>query len=447
MTAQAKNIETGEMVAIKIVRKDFLDSKPSLRKKMRREISVLKLLSHPNVMSLIDVFEIETHLFLVMEFVDGLELFEFLVRRGALPASEALAFFHQIICGLEYCHRRLIVHRDLKPENLLLDRQLRLKIADFGMTSLNPPGSLLETSCGSPHYCDPMVVSGERYDGLKADIWSCGVILYAMVTGRLPFDDDNLQRLLLKVQAGQFHLPSDLPDDLRDLIKKMLTVDPEERITLEEIKAHPWFNMFPPKHYPQDDFRASADPIVNPDPNVIASLSDLGLGDRESITQLVSLHGASMEKVFYTQLQRHPLFGSKTAAAQARPAMPPPGELGPAPWPPPDVAAVASAGAKASPVGAAAAGAASAPVSAAGRGVTGSASWPGLVQEGTAAKGVLVRQSQIVRSSTNAAQGPDDDDETVEEAIQSGEQKSWFPALLDTLLDRRQAPRNDESRQ
>jgi serine/threonine protein kinase len=115
----AKNLETGEVVAIKIVRKDFLERKPSLKKKMRREISVLKMLSHPNVMSLIDVFEIETHLFLVMEFVDGLELFEYLVRRGALPPDEARAFFQQIICGLEYCHRRLICHRDLKPENLV----------------------------------------------------------------------------------------------------------------------------------------------------------------------------------------------------------------------------------------------------------------------------------------------------------------------------------------
>lgn len=432
------------MVAIKIVRKDFLDSKPSLRRKMRREISVLKLLSHPNVMSLIDVFEIETHLFLVMEFVDGLELFEFLVRRGALPANEALAFFHQIICGLEYCHRRLIVHRDLKPENLLLDRQLRLKIADFGMTSLNPPGSLLETSCGSPHYCDPMVVSGERYDGLKADIWSCGVILYAMVTGRLPFDDENLQRLLLKVQAGQFHLPSDLPDDLRDLIKKMLTVDPDERITLEGIKAHPWFNTFPPKHYPQDDFEASSEPIQNPDLNIVSSLSDLGLGDRDAIVQLLSLDGASIEKVFYSQLRRHPLFTDKDGHAQpSSEKATPVGEPVPAPGSPPDTAVAPGADAEVAKAesSAAAVSATSQP----GRGVPTSASWHGLAEDGTTAQGSLVRQSKIVRSATNTSQDPEDD-KTVEEAIQSGEQKSWFPALLDTLLDRRPTTGEVESK-
>lgn len=424
------------MVAIKIVRKDFLDSKPSLRRKMRREISVLKLLSHPNVMSLIDVFEIETHLFLVMEFVDGLELFEFLVRRGALPPNEALAFFHQIICGLEYCHRRLIVHRDLKPENLLLDRQLRLKIADFGMTSLNPPGSLLETSCGSPHYCDPMVVSGERYDGLKADIWSCGVILYAMVTGRLPFDDENLQRLLLKVQAGQFHLPSNLPDDLRDLIKKMLTVDPDERITLDGIKAHPWFNTCQPKHYPQDDFEAPPAPIQNPDLSIVASLSDLGLGDRDSIVQVLTLDGQSIEKVFYSQLKLHPLFAGKDVAESTAEV-----ESGPAPEPSvqPDAvskpeeettAAVEAPAIRESVTNQPGIGAG---------GVTASASWHGLAEDGTTAQGSLVRQSKIVRSATNASQGPEDD-KTVEEAIQTGEQKSWFPALLDTLLDRRPNP-------
>lgn len=479
---QAKNVETGEMVAIKIVRKDFLDSKPSLRKKMRREISVLKLLSHPNVMSLIDVFEIETHLFLVMEFVDGLELFEFLVRRGALPPQEALAFFQQIICGLEYCHRRLIVHRDLKPENLLLDRQLQLKIADFGMTSLNKPGSKLETSCGSPHYCDPMVVSGERYDGLKADIWSCGVILYAMVTGRLPFDDDNLQRLLLKVQAGQFHLPSDLPDDLRDLIKKMLTVDPEERIDMAGIKAHPWFQSSPPKNYPEDDFEASADPIYDADRGIVASLSDLGLGDSTSIMDHLAQPGRSIEKVFYVQLSRHPLFSRSfptggthagTAPVGAAPpgALPsrpaatgpaarlnepsaapvstdtstgstPPTNAEPVPSPGPPPGAVHSGGPPVARVGDTPEGAKTGNGEE-NNGVSMSSSWP-VLADGKGSK--LVRQVEFNRSASNVVENPEDD-QTVEEAIQGGEQKSWFPALLDTLSGRgggRQSPQGDE---
>ena len=304
----AKNLETNQIVAIKIVRRDYLHDKPSLRKKMRREITVLSLLTHPNLMSLIDVFEIETHIFLVMEYVDGLELFEFLVRKGPLPYPTAMGFFQQIICGLEYCHRRLICHRDLKPENLLLDRNFNIKIADFGMTSLSKPDKLLETSCGSPHYCDPAVVSGEMYDGRKADIWSCGVILYAMVTGRLPFDDNNIQRLLQKVQTGQYHLPSELPTDLRDLIRRMLTVDPQQRITLDEIKEHPAFTAFPPRNYVQDDFESPEEPIRNPDLRVVQSLVDLGWGDTTQVLSGLATEGSNMEKVFYMQLAEHPRF-------------------------------------------------------------------------------------------------------------------------------------------
>lgn len=323
----AQNTDTGEIVAIKIVRKDFLDKKPSLKVKMRREISVLKLLSHPNLMSLIDVFEIHTHLFLVMEFVDGVELFDYLVRRGALPANEALSFFQQIICGLEYCHKRLICHRDLKPENILLDKHLNVKIADFGMTSLSRPGLFLDTSCGSPHYCDPMVVSGAKYDGLKADIWSCGVILYAMVTGRLPFDDDNIQRLLKKVQIGNYHMPSNLPADLRNLISAMLTVDPDQRISLAQIKAHPWFNSIPPTQY-ADDFAIPTAVVPAPDMNMVKSLVDLGWGDEARILADLRAPGGNVLKVFYAQLERHPMshrprLGAPSVAARTNGAAPP----------------------------------------------------------------------------------------------------------------------------
>lgn len=335
----AQNTDTGEIVAIKIVRKDFLDRKPSLKVKMRREISVLKLLSHPNLMSLIDVFEIHTHLFLVMEFVDGVELFEYLVRRGALPSAEALNFFQQIISGLEYCHKRLICHRDLKPENILLDRSLKVKIADFGMTSLSRPGVFLDTSCGSPHYCDPMVVSGAKYDGRKADIWSCGVILYAMVTGRLPFDDDNIQRLLKKVQVGHYHMPQNLPAELRNLIASMLTVDPDARITLEQIKVHPWFNTSPPT-FIRDDFVIPTDIVNDPDPVMIKSLVDLGWGDEERIRADLRAPGGNVLKVFYAQLQRHPMSrrprigrGSSTSAQQPEVQPPRANGTGQAPTP------------------------------------------------------------------------------------------------------------------
>lgn len=134
-----------------------------------------------------------------MELVEGGELFDYLVKKGRLSENEAVGFFQQIIMGLEYCHRHLICHRDLKPENLLLDKYRNVKIADFGMASLQPPSVMLETSCGSPHYASPEVIKGIKYDGKLSDIWSCGIILYALVTGNLPFDDENIRKLLNKV--------------------------------------------------------------------------------------------------------------------------------------------------------------------------------------------------------------------------------------------------------
>uniref|UniRef100_A0A7S3EHH1 Protein kinase domain-containing protein n=5 Tax=Rhodosorus marinus TaxID=101924 RepID=A0A7S3EHH1_9RHOD len=304
----AKNIQTGELAAIKIVRKEHLVRKPSLKKKLQREITVMKLCNHPNVLRLLDVFEIDTHLFLVLEFVDGCELFQYLVRHGPLSSEQALKFFRQLIAGVEYCHKRLICHRDLKPENLLLDRNLNLRVADFGMTNLNIPGSLLETSCGSPHYAAPEVVSGDLYNGLEADIWSCGVILYAMVAGRLPFDDDNIQRLLLKVQRGVFHFPTNMDPDIKALIKGMMMVDPKMRLTIPEIKQNPWYNSIPDDNPFVDDFVAPEEPIRDPNPAVLQGLVDLGWGDNSSVRHELAKPQANLVKVFYVQLEKHPMF-------------------------------------------------------------------------------------------------------------------------------------------
>ncbi|KAF8925563.1 hypothetical protein BGZ47_003180, partial [Haplosporangium gracile] len=184
--------------------------------------------------------------FLVMEFVAGGELFEYLVNKGRLDESEALRFFQQIIVGLAFCHKRKICHRDLKPENLLLDDRMNVKIADFGMASLQKTGRLLETSCGSPHYASPEVVTGLKYDGSSSDIWSCGIILYALLTGHLPFDDENIRQLLSKVKAGKFYMPTDISPGARDLISRMLTVSPKRRITMQGVMMHPWFRMVNP---------------------------------------------------------------------------------------------------------------------------------------------------------------------------------------------------------
>ncbi|KAI7817200.1 kinase-like domain-containing protein [Gamsiella multidivaricata] len=242
----ARHRKTGEQVAVKIISKASLANKAAVNRGIEREIAIMKLINHPHVIRLYDVYETEKELFLVMEYVSGGELFEYLVNKGRLEEAEALRFFQQIIVGLAFCHKRKICHRDLKPENLLLDDRMNVKIADFGMASLQKTGRLLETSCGSPHYASPEVVTGLKYDGSSSDIWSCGIILYALLTGHLPFDDENIRQLLSKVKAGKFHMPTDISPGARDLISRMLTVNPKRRITMQGVMMHPWFRMVNP---------------------------------------------------------------------------------------------------------------------------------------------------------------------------------------------------------
>jgi serine/threonine protein kinase len=308
--------------------------------------------------------------------------------------------------------------------------------------------------------------------------WSCGVILYAMVTGRLPFDDDNIQRLLLKVQAGQFHLPPELSDDVKSLIQAMLTVDPEDRITLEGIKAHPWFTAIAPKSYPKDDFEPSSAPILNPDIRVVSSLSDLGWGEVSVISEHLSRNGASMEKVFYQQLKRHPMFNKlhsgpsrsdghpgaltqpTTAASDASQISPPsvtvpvsaqgaataPGFAGPE-----SLSSTTTPGGSPTPVMAATSAnsdtvtgsLASVQIDVAGQDgklegegagrVSSSASWPRPTEDATrrvgpTARANLVRQSKLVRSTTDTDHKQDDDSGVSAEIEEGGEQKaeSWF---------------------
>ncbi|KAL9644043.1 hypothetical protein ABK040_005511 [Willaertia magna] len=239
--------DTGQKVAIKIINKKILTHKPHLKKKVEREIAVLKLMRHTHVIRLYDVLQTKKYLFLIMEYVEGGELFDYIVERGRLTIEEAFHFFKQIILGLEYCHQQLICHRDLKPENLLLDRHKNIKIADFGMASFMEEGNLLQTSCGSPHYASPEIVRGLPYNGMDADVWSMGVILYALVTGRLPFDDENLTVLLAKVKEGKYEIPEFLDDDVSDLIQRMIQVVPRQRITLRGIKKHPWWKKMEAK--------------------------------------------------------------------------------------------------------------------------------------------------------------------------------------------------------
>lgn len=231
---------TNQKVAIKILNRKKL-KKMDMGEKVRTEIHILRLFTHPHIIRLYEVIDTATDIYSVMEYVPGGELFEYIVGKGKLDEREARYLFQQIVSGVEYCHCHNVVHRDLKPENLLLDADHRIKIADFGLSNTMKDGQFLRTSCGSPNYAAPEVISGSLYAGPEVDVWSCGVILYAILCGSLPFDDENIRNLFRKIKGGIYSIPSYVSPGARELVSRMLIVDPLKRITIKEIRQHPWF--------------------------------------------------------------------------------------------------------------------------------------------------------------------------------------------------------------
>lgn len=242
---------TGHKVAVKILNRQKIKNLDVVGK-IRREIQTLKLFRHPHIIKLYQVISTPTDIFMVMEYVSGGELFDYIVKHSKLKESEARRFFQQIISGVDYCHRHMVVHRDLKPENLLLDQRLDVKIADFGLSNMMMDGEFLRTSCGSPNYAAPEVIAGKLYAGPEVDIWSCGVILYALLCGTLPFDDEHVPTLFRKIKSGIFPIPDYLNKSVLSLLTSMLQVDPLKRATIEDIKNHEWFKKDLPTYlFPQ----------------------------------------------------------------------------------------------------------------------------------------------------------------------------------------------------
>jgi 5'-AMP-activated protein kinase catalytic alpha subunit len=237
----AKHQLTGHKVAVKILNRNKIKNLDVVGK-IRREIQNLKLFRHPHIIKLYQVISTPNDIFMIMEYVSGGELFDYIVKNGRLGEDEARRFFQQIVSGVDYCHRHMVVHRDLKPENLLLDEQLNVKIADFGLSNMMMDGEFLRTSCGSPNYASPEIISGRLYAGPEIDIWSCGVILYALLCGTLPFDDEHVPTLFRKIRSGIFPIPDYLNESVVSLLQHMLQVDPIKRATVKDIVQHAWFS-------------------------------------------------------------------------------------------------------------------------------------------------------------------------------------------------------------
>lgn len=231
----------GRTWAIKIVDKRRL-KKENMEDQMLREVAIMRSLRQQNVVKLQEVLQSSNHYYLVLELVTGGELFDKIVAAKRFDEPTARRYFHQLIAGMYYCHSKGFAHRDLKPENLLLDANGTLKISDFGLSNLQQD-VLLQTICGTPNYVAPEVLMERGYNGLSADIWSCGVVLYVMLAGRLPFEDRNMNVLLGKIERGDYQMIRHISDPAKDLVARMLTVDPRKRISMEDVINHPWFQI------------------------------------------------------------------------------------------------------------------------------------------------------------------------------------------------------------
>lgn len=306
----AQHRETGQYYAIKIIKKSDFSQKPNFQRKIEREIALMRMLDHPNILKLHTVLESSRYLHIVIEYAHNGELFDYLVSSKTIQENLAISFFRQIIYGLDYLHQHSICHRDLKPENILLDQNNQIKIADFGFARWMK-NKTAETSCGSPHYASPEVIRGQTYDGAKADIWSAGVILYALLAGFLPFDDPSVRSLLIKVKKGKFMMPERFHPDIQDLLRGMIEVDVNKRFTLEQIKSHRAFRFGIPDDYQLPKpipFPDLGDPINSSalSKQISETLNAIGISPEE-ITEDLSQKGTNSTKIFVTMMKEKTL--------------------------------------------------------------------------------------------------------------------------------------------
>ncbi|WVN88832.1 uncharacterized protein L203_104046 [Cryptococcus depauperatus CBS 7841] len=317
---------TGHQVALKLINRSKITT-PDMNARVKREIQYLKVLRHPHIIKLYEVITTPTDVIMVMEYA-GEELFNYIVQKGkhGMTEDEARRFFQQMISAIEYCHKHHIVHRDLKPENLFLDPRRNIKIGDFGLSNLMTDGDFLKTSCGSPNYAAPEVISGKLYSGPEIDVWSAGVIMYVLLCGKLPFDDEHIPTLFKKIENGVFHIPSHVSDHARHLLKRMLEVDPLKRATIAEIRQMPFFQENLPRYLqplpeivemeqypalPMDDMatlllinEGQADPKKVAEAKGLVFTDDLGVVEPDIVQELLEKISTYNPKIVWEALQQ-----------------------------------------------------------------------------------------------------------------------------------------------
>ncbi|KAI5434909.1 CBL-interacting serine/threonine-protein kinase 10, variant 2 [Lathyrus oleraceus] len=252
-----RSIVTNQTVALKMIDKDKV-IKNDQADCIKREISIMKLVKHPNIIQLFEVMATKSKIYFVLEYARGGELFK-KVAKGKLKEDTAHKYFKQLVSAVDFCHSRGVYHRDIKPENILLDENEDLKVSDFGLSAFaesKRQDGLLHTTCGTPAYVAPEVIKRKGYDGAKADIWSCGVVLFVLLAGYVPFNDSNLMEMYRKISNAEFKFPNWFAKNVRKLLCKMLDPDPSTRISIEKIKKCSWFKYGPngrPKQHEEEN--------------------------------------------------------------------------------------------------------------------------------------------------------------------------------------------------
>ena len=238
------NRQTEETVAIKILDKKKI-IKERDKKRIEKELNILKSLRHPNIVHLYADIETNANIYIIMEYIKGIELIHYISSNSKLSEEEACFYFRQIISAIEYLHKLKIAHRDIKPENMIIENETKIiKLVDFGLSNYyNTKTEMLSSACGSPSYAAPEMLYGKKYSASPIDIWSCGIVLYAMICGYLPFDDPDYNILYKKIKEGKFKIPLHVSPNAKDLIKNLLVNNPKKRYTIEQIKKHTWFKL------------------------------------------------------------------------------------------------------------------------------------------------------------------------------------------------------------
>ncbi|ORY15636.1 hypothetical protein BCR34DRAFT_172175 [Clohesyomyces aquaticus] len=289
----AKNTATGEQVAVKIVPRQSTDEHRSQADRERadhskevrtaREAAIVSLLNHPYICGMRDVVRTNYHWYMLFEYVNGGQMLDYIISHGRLKEKQARKFARQIASALDYCHRNSIVHRDLKIENILISKTGDIKIIDFGLSNLFSPRNHLKTFCGSLYFAAPELLQAKQYTGPEVDVWSFGIVLYVLVCGKVPFDDQSMPQLHAKIKKGHVDYPPWLSAECRNLIHRMLQTDPTNRLTLAEIMNHPWltkgFNSPPENYLPHRE------PLKLPlDREVVEKMTGFDFGTPEYIT-------------------------------------------------------------------------------------------------------------------------------------------------------------------